>query len=89
MKKRTAISGRRAPEPRRVRVSEILHHNTAIIPASQLRAIEEWQKKANLLPDGSTLLVLPAGNGRMEVIARHIRLNLNREGREVVVTMVH
>lgn len=81
-----SLSGHSAP--RRVRVSEYLHHNTAIIPASQLQAIKEWQKKANQLPNGTTLLVLPAGNGRMDVVGRQIRFVLHRQGRAMTVTTV-
>jgi hypothetical protein len=84
-----SLSGRRVPVSKRVRVSELLHHNTAIIPASQLKAAKEWQRKANQLPDGSTLLVLPAGNGRMEVVGRRIRFTLYRQGRTVTVTTIH
>lgn len=63
--------------------------NLVLIPASQLKAIKEWQRKANQLPDGSTLLVLPAGNGRMEVVGRYICFTLYRQGRQVTVTTVH
>jgi hypothetical protein len=84
-----SCSARRAPAPKRVRVSDILHRNTAIIPASQLRAAREWQEKANRLPDGSTLIVLPAGNGRLKVIARKIMLTIDGRGQRVSVVTVH
>ena len=82
---RRALAPSRAANRDRRRWSD----NLVLVPASQLTAIKEWQRKANQLPDGSALLVLPAGNSRMEVIARDIRLRLNREGREVMITTVH
>lgn len=81
--------GRHDPKVKHLRVSHILRHNTAIVPASQLKAIRKWQAQANLLPEDSTLLVIPANNGRLNVVGHRIRLLLNYQGRRVTVTTIH
>lgn len=82
-------STRRAPRPKPVRVSEILRHNTAIVPASQLKAIKKWQQTANDMPSGSTLLVLPIGNGHLRKVARRLKVSFDAQGQTLKVTTIH
>lgn len=89
MKKSNPIPDRTAPIPKCVLVSHDLNRNTEIIPASQLKAITEWPRRANHRPDESTLLVLPAGNDRMEVAGQRIRVAFNFRSRIGSVGTVH
>lgn len=82
-------SARRVPKPKRVRVSKILRHNTAIVPASQLKAIEKWQHEANQMPPGNTLMVLPIGNGCLRKVARRLKVSFDQQGRTLTVTTIH
>lgn len=86
---KTSSAGNRAPDSKKVRVSEILHRNSTIVPASQLKAIKQWQRAANAMPDGTTLLVLPRGKGRLQVVARRLSLSLNRQGRILTIATIH
>lgn len=83
-----SIFGHKVPPPKRIHVAPYLYRNTAIVPASQLKAIKQWQQRANQLPNGETLLVLPAGNGRMQIVGQRIRVVLDRQGRQVTIATV-
>jgi len=58
----------------------------ALIPASHLGAIEDWQECARRLPQGGILLVLPENNQYLQGVGRRIKDTLDRQGRQVTLT---
>lgn len=58
--------------------------NIALMPASELKSLVEWQARAQRLPAGRILLVLPRGNRQLQgagdtsargfAVSRHISL---------------
>lgn len=58
--------------------------NIALVPASLLPFKPEWQAIANELPDGETLIVLPA-QAKQQRIARAVASQLREKGKHVRV----
>jgi hypothetical protein len=62
--------------------------NLALVPASELTRLNEWQRRARSLPKGETLLVIPTGNKRLQAVSHQIRLSQSRRGRRTVIVLV-
>ncbi len=57
--------------------------NLALVPGSLLPFKQEWQKLANQLPDGSTLIILPSSNGSARTTLEKVATGLRRKGQHV------
>jgi hypothetical protein len=55
--------------------------NVALVPASELASLKQWQERARQLPPGATLLVIPSNNRHLRSIGIRIAQSLNRLGR--------
>lgn len=80
-----------APRPRRVQAPRIRRPPTAkldhvaIIPASELHALDTWQKLAQRLPAGETLLVIPGSSATLHAVGRRIRHHANQRGHRITI----
>lgn len=61
--------------------------NATIIPASELFNSFQWQQRAQLLPKGETLLVLPEGNRDLQAVGDQIRRSSHRQGHSMSIAV--
>lgn len=80
-----ATISRRDRALRALRKSNVQGENIALIPASELHALDKWQKRAQLLPSGDTLLVVPRNNPRLQEVVRRIGQSLRAQGRPLTI----
>ena len=57
--------------------------NLALVPGSLLPFKEEWQKLANDLPEGSTLIILPSSNGSARQTLENVSCSMKAKGQRV------
>jgi hypothetical protein len=57
--------------------------NLTLVPGSLLPFKEEWQKLANELPEGSTLIVLPSSNGSARQTLEKVSRSMKAKGQRV------
>lgn len=71
--------------PRALRKPHVKWGNTALIPASELRSLAKWQQRAQQLPSGHTLLVVPRNNHRLQEVGRRIGHSFRAQGRPLTI----
>jgi hypothetical protein len=74
--------------PRALRGHQVNLDNLALVPASELASLAEWQRRARALPDGETLLVIPSGNERLQAVGRQVQRSQSQRGRRTVIALV-
>jgi hypothetical protein len=57
--------------------------NIALVPASMLPFKQQWQRMANRLPKGSTLIILPATRSRQRQTCETVAQQLRKVGKPV------
>jgi hypothetical protein len=57
--------------------------NIALVPASMLPFKQQWQRMANRLPKGSTLIILPATMNRQRQTCESVAQHLRKAGKPV------
>ncbi len=67
--------------PRALRKAKL--DNLALVPGSLLPFKEEWQKLANDLPEGSTLIILPCSNGSARQTLEKVSRSMKAKGQRV------
>ena len=67
--------------PRSIRKAKL--DNLALVPASLLPFKEQWQRVANELPHGGTLIILPHSSGRQRRTCEKVAADLRGKGRRV------
>jgi hypothetical protein len=67
--------------PKRLRLGRTRLDNIALVPASELASLEDWKKRARLLPPGATLLVISRNNPQLRRVGKQIAVSLRRQGR--------
>ncbi len=58
--------------------------NLALVPASMLPYKEQWQRIANELPQGSTLIILPSPSSKQRRNCEKVARQLREAGHQVV-----
>lgn len=71
--------------PRALCKPHVTWDNVALIPASELRSLAKWQQRAQQLPSGNTLLVVPCNNPRLLEGGRRIDQSLGTQGRPLIL----
>lgn len=74
--------------PRPVRRWAAKSDNLAVVPASQLTSLAEWQRASKQLPAGDVLLVVQSDNLELQAVGRKIDRALRLEGRRTCIRMV-
>ncbi len=69
--------------PRALRGAKL--DNLALVPGSLLPFKEEWQKLANDLPEGSTLIILPCSNGSARRTLEKVSISMKAQGLRVSI----
>lgn len=85
--KQTSMRGYRAP--RAFRAPGMKLKNIALISASKLHSLVKWQKLAQRLPSGETLLVLQEHNTSLQAVGARICLSLQERGRHSTVLKIN
>ncbi len=62
--------------------------NIAIVPASELVALHQWQQRAQRLPSGNTLVVVPSNNPTLQQVGRKIAQSLKQRGRRSLIATI-
>ena len=70
-----------APPPQALRKAKL--DNLALVPASLLPDKAQWQQLANRLPEGSTLIILPAADTRQRRTLERVASGLRAKGQRV------
>jgi hypothetical protein len=70
------------PPPQTLRKAKL--DNLALVPGSLLPFKKEWQQLADSLPEGSTLIVLPAAKGAARTTLLKVSQSLKSNGRRVI-----
>jgi hypothetical protein len=68
--------------PRQLRRAKL--DNLALVPASLLPFKSEWQRLANQLPQGSTLIILPSPHSASRKSLEHTASQLRARGQRVM-----
>lgn len=76
----------RPPQPLRRTLSQL--DNLVLVPASEIASLKTWQRQAQYLPPGNTLLVLPSDNLKLREVGRRISLLLKQQGRQSRIATV-
>jgi hypothetical protein len=71
------------PPPRAIRKAKL--DNLALVPGSLLPFKKEWQRLANALPAGTTLIVLPSGDGSARRTLEKVSASMQAKGRQVQI----
>jgi hypothetical protein len=58
--------------------------NIALVPANLLPFKKQWQRIANRLPEGSTLIILPASTSPQRKTFETVAKNLRQNGKRVI-----
>jgi hypothetical protein len=58
--------------------------NIALVPGNLLPFKDQWQKVANRLPNGSTLVILPAPTSRQRKTFETVATKLRENGKRVI-----
>ncbi len=85
---RGALSTWQRP-PRATRQPQVQLENIALVPASELASLAEWQKRAQRLSPGATLLVVPSNNRRVQEMGNLICRSLHQRGRRSAIALLH
>ncbi len=72
--------------PRAIRKARL--DNLALVPASMLPYKEQWQRIANALPTGSTLILLPSPTKRQRRTCEKVATQLREKGHQVATIPV-
>lgn len=72
--------------PRPLRTAQL--DNLALVPGSVLASKCDWQARANALPPGTTLVVLPVAPGPQRATLEKVVVLLRAKGRRVAVVPV-
>jgi hypothetical protein len=71
--------------PRELRRPFAQRQNIALVPASELSSLKDWQERARSLPAGNTLVVIPRDNDRLQEVGRRICDSLEERGRPSLI----
>ena len=71
------------PPPRAIQKAKL--DNLALVPGSLLPFKTEWQRLANELPAGTTLIVLPSGDGSARRTLEKVSASMQAKGRQVQI----
>jgi len=63
--------------------------NLALVPASQLASLDEWQRRARSLPSGTTLLALPKNHPQLQAIGQCIARTQQQLGKRSLIATLH
>jgi hypothetical protein len=58
--------------------------NLAVVPANLFPFKDQWQKIANMLPKGSTLIILPSPTSPQRKTFETVATKLQEEGKRVI-----
>lgn len=75
--------------PRELRRCATRLDNIALVPASQLGSLKQWQEYAARLPAGNTLIVIPDNNRHLDSVGHRICTSLRQRGRIAAMTSYH
>jgi hypothetical protein len=71
--------------PRTLRRQRLQEDNAVLLPASELGSIKLWQHRAQQLPAGGTLIVLPSNNRTLQHVGKRIKAALRQHGRRCII----
>jgi len=66
--------------PRGLRSVRTRMDNVALVPASELASLEKWKARAQQLPIGETLLVIPHDSRHLYNVGRNMARSLASQG---------
>lgn len=68
-----------------LRDKRVRQENIALVPASELPSMAEWQERARSLPVGDTLLVVPSNNPQLQEVGRRILQSVRGQDRAITI----
>lgn len=79
---------RRRQAPRHISFPPAQFNNVALVPASELANLNAWQERAQHLPQGELLVVVPQGNAHLHEVGKRIcRARLERDQHSTLVSI--
>jgi hypothetical protein len=76
----------RPPRTLRRRATQL--DNLALVPASELASLKQWQDRARQLPAGGILVVLPSDNLTLQHVGKRIKRSLRQQRRRSIIATI-
>ncbi len=78
-----------SPAPRSLRRSETSLDNIALVPASELDSLAQWENESRQMAPGSVLVVTQADNLHLQAVGHSIGQALRRQGRRAQLFTIY
>jgi hypothetical protein len=83
---RALSSWSRPPRERRRTATHL--DNVALVPASELASLQTWQLRAQRLPAGNSLVVVPKNNPRLRDVSHRIKTAARQRGLGALIALI-